>query len=165
MVHSSYFLGPASSRFTTLTCASVDDLQADAEGSRRHILRHLQALTIPLRAAINIVYSCFNAPPNISLKAYQAIVTPVPLAITTSYFDCFKAKLAELCDAESTIVNQVLEELRPRVVNATASVHAEAALLSLARAASKVANDGTPIAGLLPVNTTWVLCVPCQPFV
>ncbi len=135
---------------------SVDDLKADAEDSRRHILRHLQALTIPLRAAINIVHSCFNAPPKISLKAYQVIVTPVPLAMTKSYFDCFKAKFAKLYDAESTIVNQVLEELRPGV-NVTASVHAEAALMSLVSAGSEVANDGTPIAGLLPVSTTYLV--------
>ncbi|KAI0764689.1 hypothetical protein C8Q74DRAFT_1449892 [Fomes fomentarius] len=98
------------------------------------------ALIIPFRAAINIVYSCFNAPPDISLTAYQVIVTPVPLAITTSYLDCFKAKFAKLYDVESTIVNQVLGELQPGIVNGTTSVHAEAALMSLVSAASEVAN-------------------------
>ncbi len=138
-------------------CYQLMTWQADAEGSRRHILRHLQALTIPLRAAINLVYSCFNAPPDISLKAYQVIVTPqVPLAITTSYFDCFKAKFAKLYDVESTIVNQVLGQLQPGIVNGTASVHAEAALMSLVLAADKVANDKTPIARLLPVSTTYL---------
>ncbi len=133
---------------------SVDDVRADAEDSRRHILRHIQALTIPL---INIVHSCFNALPDISLNAYQVIVKPVPLAITTSYFDCFKAKFVKLYDAESTIVNQVLEALRPGV-DVTASVHAEAALMSLVSAASaEVANDGTPITGLLPVSTTYLV--------
>ncbi|KAI0764735.1 hypothetical protein C8Q74DRAFT_1219693 [Fomes fomentarius] len=133
----------------------VDDLKVGDEDSRHHILRHLQALTIPLRAAVKIVNSCFNAPPAISLKAYQVIVTPDTDVILGKHFDRFVAKFAKRCDADLEIVNQVLADLRSVTLNVTPSVHAEAVLMSLATAA-EVQVDGMPAPGasLLPPDPT-----------
>lgn len=132
---------------------SVDDLKVGDEDSRHHILRHLQALTIPLRAAVRIVNSCFNAPPAISLKAYQVIVTPDTDIILGKHFDRFVAEFVKRCDADSKIVNQVLADLRSVTLKVTPSVHAEAVLMSLATAA-EVQVDGMPAPGasLLPVS-------------
>ena len=133
-------------------------MKADKEDSQRHIIRHLGALTIPLRAAIKIVHSCWKAPREItSLKAYHVVVTPDSKAVITSeYLDLFKAQFASRCE-EPERVAAALEDLKSAIVKRKANVHAEAALMSLAsrdEEKPKVHVDGTltPIANLLPVS-------------
>ncbi len=141
---------------------SVDDLKVGNEDSRHHILHHLQALTIPIRAAAKIVNLCFNAPPAISLKAYQVIVTPDTDVIPEKYFNRFGAEFAKWCDADFKIVNQVLADLWLWTLNITPSVHVEAVLMSLATAA-EVKVDGMPAPGasllhqeyVIPTFPTW----------
>ncbi|KAI0793597.1 hypothetical protein C8Q74DRAFT_1445230 [Fomes fomentarius] len=133
----------------------ADDLHVDAEDSRRHILRHLGALTTPLRAAITIVLSCFNAPIT-SLQAYQVVVPPNREAvITPEYFNTFTTQFAErLGGVDAEVVKNTLESIEPVITNVDASVHAEAALMSLVSANHDVEVNGTPtpIAALLPAE-------------
>ena len=130
-------------------------MKADAEDSRRHIIRHLGALTIPLRAAFNIVHSCYSAPTHItSLNAYHIIVTPDrETVITGQYFDHFKGEVTKQCGEERTLVEKALADLKGTMMGLKASVHAEAAFMTLA-ITNLVQVDGrsTSIADLLPVS-------------
>ncbi|KAI0793632.1 hypothetical protein C8Q74DRAFT_1215184 [Fomes fomentarius] len=133
----------------------ADDLNADTEDSRRHILRHLGALTIPIRAAITIVLTCFNAPVT-SLQAYQVVVPPNREAvITPEYSNSFTTQFAErLGGVDAEVVKKTLASLGHIIAKIDASVHAEAALMSLVSANHDVQVNGTPmlIATLLPAE-------------
>ncbi|RDX48579.1 hypothetical protein OH76DRAFT_1520472 [Lentinus brumalis] len=136
----------------------ADDLQADAEDSLRHIIRHLRAPTFPLRAASSIVRSCLNAPDIIaSLKAYQVVVTPDSrTVITGEYFELFREEFASRWGEQRDFVHKALESSKSAVVKLkAASVHAEAALMSLVSGDLRkrevdVSGMPMPIAGLLP---------------
>ena len=149
-------LAPTSLRSPLL---SADDFKADEEDSRRHIIRHLAALTIPFRASVNIVHSCFQVPREISsMKAYQVIVRPDSQpSITPQYFDLFKAEFAKRCGGEPERVTKALDGIKGAVLSLEADIHAEATLMSLASGDMEklmVHVDGTltPIASLLPVS-------------
>ncbi|KAI0793623.1 hypothetical protein C8Q74DRAFT_1365223 [Fomes fomentarius] len=133
----------------------ADDLNADTEDSCRHILRHLGALTIPLRAANTIVLSCLNAPVT-SLQAYQVVVPPNREAvITPEYFKSFTTQFAKLLGGvDAEVVKKTLASLGHIIAKIDASVHAEAALMSLVSANHDVQVNGTPmsIATLLPAE-------------
>ncbi len=126
-----------------------------AEDSRRHILRHLGALTIPLRAAITIVLSCFKAPVA-SLQAYRVVVPPNREAvITPEYFNSFTTQFAQLLGGvDAEVVEKTLASFGHMIANVDASVHAEAALMSLVSANHDVQVSGKPtlIDTLLPVR-------------
>ncbi|RDX43901.1 hypothetical protein OH76DRAFT_1173580 [Lentinus brumalis] len=137
----------------------ADDLQANGEDSLRHILRHLEALAIPLRAAYSIVRSCFNAPPDItSLKAYQVVATPDShAAFTPDYFERFREEFASRWGEQRELVVKALDNSKgPLVSLGAASVHAEAVLISILSAVDlqehmvNVCGEPTPIASLLP---------------
>ncbi|RPD53035.1 hypothetical protein L226DRAFT_575476 [Lentinus tigrinus ALCF2SS1-7] len=119
---------------------AVDDLRGNTEDGLSHILRHLGSLIIPFRAAAHIVYSCAVTPPNMALKAYAVAVTPdKDLAISTEYFDRFKEKFT------------ALDGVKGAAVKLTASIHAEATLMSLASGGLRgcdvsVAGMPTPLA-------------------
>lgn len=143
-----------------LMSLSADDLQADGENPRCHILGHLRALTIPLRAAVIIVRSCVYLPPTItSMKAYAVVVTPDKKAgrISKADFDCFKAKFVKWCNGDNSVIT-ALDGLKGAVVNPRANIHAEAMLMSLVAGGLQQLDvdigSGTrlPLSSLLPVS-------------
>ncbi|RDX42918.1 hypothetical protein OH76DRAFT_1255448 [Lentinus brumalis] len=144
-----------------------DDLQANKEDSRRHIIRHLRALTIPLRAARNIVHACYTAPPGINtMNAYQVVVTPdSQTTIDQRYFDRFSEAVASRWGEDGPLVHQVLARTRRAILKLSASVHAEAAVMSLVSSElreTKVDVSGTltPIANLLPTSPAKSVDIP-----
>ena len=140
---------------------SADDLQTDYEDPRRHILRHLRALTIPLRAAAIIVHSCVvKLPPTItSMKAYTVVVTPDKEegGIPREYFDRFKAKFVRWCNNDNSVI-AALDGVSGAVVEPEEGVHAEAMLMSLVAGGLQQLDvdigSGTrlPLSSLLPVS-------------
>ncbi len=98
--------------------------------------------------------TCFNAPVT-SLQAYQVVVPPNREAvITPEYFNSFTTQFAKLLGGvDAEVVEKTLESLH-NITNVDASVHAEAALMSLVSVDHHVQVNGTPtpIATLLPVR-------------
>ncbi len=121
----------------SLTAYTADDLQATDEHPRRHILRHLRALTIPLVAALRIVQDAFTASTvNLSVDFYKVIVASEDPGLTLDYVDVFQRRLFDYLKRSGGYEEEHLEvafaALKQLTIYASsAGVHAEAALMSL----------------------------------
>ncbi|TFK82797.1 hypothetical protein K466DRAFT_603381 [Polyporus arcularius HHB13444] len=152
----------------------ADDLQANGEDTLRHIVRHLEALATPLRAAYSIVHSCFDAPPDItSLKAYRVVTPDSHATFTADYFERFREELASRWGEQRELVLKALDSSKDALVRLGApSVHGEAALINILSAGDlqehmvNVCGEPTPIASLLssgsmPVGVSKRCCFCC----
>ncbi len=123
-------------------------LQWDGELPRRHVLRYLQSLAQPLAKAIEIVAYFYDNPNSthpLKLDVYHVQVAATPLLsvarVSGAYYDGFVDRLLRSLDVGSDdgrifarmqrALRHVKEPLLAQMA-ATATVHPEAALMSLA---------------------------------
>lgn len=121
-----------------LISLAAQDARETDEPYLRHVVRYLETLVIPLTAS-RIFQSTAKKLKKVPLRAYLAEIDPGPLSFTQDYGLEFRRKFSDLFTnrRENENAQQLFKgwALNPIKMNTQGTVHAEAAMMSLAWAA------------------------------